>query len=525
VKKNPIPAWGLLAGVALTLGVARPAASQAFKHPGVINTRESLDFIRGRVQAGAQPWLGAYNELKAHSLASLSRVPRPRAVVECGPSSNPNNGCTDERDDAAAAYAQALLWYIDRDPARAQKAIQLMNAWSPVITDHTNHNARLQTGWAGSNWTKAAEIIRHTGAGWSSADVSRFRTMLLNVYYPEIQNGAGGGTNGNWELTMIDAMIGIGVFADDRAKFDRAVSMWRRRVPAFVYITSDGGTPVPPPGGSVNINTFWHNPGRFVEGLGQETCRDLGHLTFGLAPMLYTAETARIQGIDLYGEQSRRIRAGLEYNARIQNGWSGDGICGGTVNRNMSETLELGHNHYVKRLGFSMPHTLAFLQRVRPTNRGHHIVWETMTHGDIGSPSGGGGNLAQNRPVTVSSQPQPENPGSAAVDGSTATRWSATGYPQWLEVDLGSVRNIGRTQVVSYQDRAYQFRVEVRTTATGSFTEVVDRSSNTTPGTVASPITNTFAPTEARYVRITVTGAANYTGTWASLLEFRVFEQ
>jgi hypothetical protein len=355
-----------------------------FRHPGVINTRESLDFIKARVAAGAQPQTAAYNELLAHPLASLSRNPSPRSVVECGAYSNPNNGCTEERDDAAAAYANALLWYITGNTARAQKAIQYMDAWSPVITDHTEHNARLQTGWSGSNWTKAAEIIRHTGAGWSSTGISRFRTMLLNVYYPEIQNGAGGGVNGNWELTMIDAIMGIAVFADDRPKFDKALSMWRARTPAYIYITTDGSRPRNQPGGSFS-DGFWHNPGSYPEGLGQETCRDLGHLTFGFASMLYTAETALIQGVDLYNEQSRRIRSGLEYNARIQNGWSGDGICGGSVTRNMSETLELGYNHYVRRKGLSMPHTLQFIQSKRPTNRGHHIVWETMTHGDVGA--------------------------------------------------------------------------------------------------------------------------------------------
>ena len=355
-----------------------------FRHPGVINTRESLDFIKARIAAGAQPQTAAFGELMAHPLASLSRNPAPRSVVECGAYSNPNNGCTEERDDAAAAYAQALLWYFTGNTARAQKAIQYMDAWSAVITDHTEHNARLQTGWAGSNWTKAAEIIRHTGAGWSTTGISRFRTMLLNVYYPELQNGAPGGVNGNWELTMIDAIAGIGVFCDDRAKFDKAIAMWRARTPSYIYITTDGSRPKNPPGGT-SSDGFWYNPGSFVEGLGQETCRDLGHLTFGFAPMLYTAETALIQGIDLYTEQSRRIRAGLEYNARIQNGWSGDGICGGSINRNMSETLELGYNHYVIRKGFSMPHTLQFIQSKRPTNRGHHIVWETMTHGDVGA--------------------------------------------------------------------------------------------------------------------------------------------
>jgi len=359
-------------------------APGGFRHPGVLNTRESLDFVKAKIAANQQPWKGAFDELMAHSLASLSRNPAPRSVVECGAYSNPNNGCTEERDDAAAAYAQALLWYYTGDTARAQKAIQYMDAWSAVITDHTEHNARLQTGWSGSNWTKAAEIIRHTGAGWSTTGINRFRTMLLNVYYPELQNGAPGGVNGNWELTMIDAIAGIGVFCDDRAKFDKAIAMWRARTPSYIYITTDGSRPKNPPGGT-SSDGFWYNPGSFVEGLGQETCRDLGHLTFGFAPMLYTAETALIQGIDLYNEQSRRIRAGLEYNARIQNGWSGDGICGGTIDRNMSETFEVGYNHYVNRKGASMPHTLAFILSKRPTNRGHHIVWETMTHAELGS--------------------------------------------------------------------------------------------------------------------------------------------
>jgi hypothetical protein len=361
-----------------------PTPVGGFRHPGIINTRESLDFVKAKIAAGAQPWKAAYDELLANPLAALSRNPVPYDVVQCGAYSNPNIGCSQEHSDAAAAYANALLWYYTGDTARAQKAIQIMDAWSPVIKDHTDHNARLQTGWAGSNWTKAAEIIRHTGAGWSSTGISNFRNMLLNVYYPVLAPGAPGGVNGNWELTMIDAIAGIGVFCDDKPKFDKAIAMWRARTPTYIYITSDGSTPKDPPGGTAS-DAFWYNPGSYVEGLGQETCRDLGHLTFGFGPMLYTAETALIQGIDLYTEQSRRIRAGLEYNTRIQNGWTANGICGGTVDRSMSETLELGYNHYVNRKGFAMPYTLAFLQGIRPGNQTHHILWETLTHAELGS--------------------------------------------------------------------------------------------------------------------------------------------
>jgi len=349
-----------------------------FRHPGVINTRESLDFVKAKIAAGAQPWKAAYDQMRSSSLASLSRNPSPYAVVECGPYSNPNIGCSQERDDAAAAYAHALIWYISGTSANAQKSIQYMNAWSAKITDHTNSNAPLQTGWAGSNWTKAAEIIRHTGAGWASADVSRFRTMLINVYYNEIKGGSG--SNGNWELIMTDAIMGIGVFCDDTTIFNRALTLWRGRVPAYIYITSDGSGPKAPPGRSV---PNWYGA-RYVEGVAQETCRDLGHTSYGLAAMAYTAETARIQGVNLFAEQSRRMRAGYEYNTRLQSGWGDSGQCGGSIQRDMHDMGEVAYNNYVNRDGFSMPYTSSWLNSIRPVGQDHHMIWETVTHPNIG---------------------------------------------------------------------------------------------------------------------------------------------
>lgn len=124
------------------------AAPTTFAHPGVTVSRAQLDFARSKVDAGAQPWKGAFDQLLASKYASLDRTPKPRAVVECGSYSNPNYGCTDEREDAIAAYTDALAWYVTRDDRYAKKAIQLMDAWSAVIQDHTNSNAPLQTGWA-----------------------------------------------------------------------------------------------------------------------------------------------------------------------------------------------------------------------------------------------------------------------------------------------------------------------------------------------------------------------------------------
>ncbi len=130
-------------------------------------------------------------------------------------------------------------------------------------------------------------------------------------------------------------------------------------------------------------------------------------------------------------------------------------------------------------------------------------------------------NLALGKPVTFSGQ-QTGNEADKAVDGNTTTRWAVSPWPQWLEVDLGATYNLSKTEIVPYADRAYQYKVEVKTSATGSYTTVADATGNTTGGALLSA---TFAQTSARYVKLTITGAAGYTGGWATLYEFRVLGQ
>lgn len=130
-----------------------------------------------------------------------------------------------------------------------------------------------------------------------------------------------------------------------------------------------------------------------------------------------------------------------------------------------------------------------------------------------------GGNIALNKPVTFSAQ-QAGNEASSLVDGTTTAKWSAEAYPQWVQIDLGQNYAIDKTELVPYQDRAYQYKVEVSTDGT-NYTQVVNRTANTQGGAL---LTDTFDTVTARYVKLTVTGASNYSGGWISVNEFRVFE-
>ncbi|MFE3599208.1 alginate lyase family protein [Streptomyces sp. NPDC059142] len=359
------------------------AAPANFTHPGVNLNTAQLDFVRGKVQAGAQPWKSAYDAMEASRYASLSRTAKPRAVVECGSYSNPNNGCTDEREDAIAAYTDALAWYITRDDRYAQKAIQLMDAWSATLQDHTNSNAPLQTGWAGSSWPKAAEIIKHVYGNWPNS--GRFATMLRTVYLPEIINGSH--SNGNWELTMMEAAVSISVFLDDKASWDKAINTYLVRVPAYIYLASDGDLPRTVP--SQNLDTrakivsYWQGQSTFVTGLTQETCRDFVHTGYGISSVGHVYETARLQGQDLFPQVGERLRQALGFQSKyeVQAEPVPSSLCGGSVNRGLGPVTEVGFNALNTRLGYAMTNTQRLTEQQRPAGTNSlFVAWETLTN-------------------------------------------------------------------------------------------------------------------------------------------------
>jgi Alginate lyase len=354
-----------------------------FEHPGVLESGSQLDLARAKVRAGKEPWKSAYAQMRRSSYASLTWITYPRADVDCGSRSVPDHGCRDETNAAMGAYTDALIWYVGGDHRYAAKAIQHMDRWARVIRTHTNKNARLQTGWAGDMWARAAEIMRYSGAGWSSASIQRVAGMLRTVYLPTLLKGALT-ANGNWELIMTDAAIGISVFNNDHTSFDRAIALWRRRVPAYFYLTSDGPLPDSPGGairGRAAIVKYWQGQSRFVNGLSQETCRDFVHAGWGLDAATHTAETARIQGVDLYGEERDRLTKAMEFHAKYQNGakvpaW----LCGGKLNLGLGDVLEVGYNEYHNRLGIPLPQSKILIDRSRPSGADYFLAWESLTH-------------------------------------------------------------------------------------------------------------------------------------------------
>lgn len=125
------------------------------------------------------------------------------------------------------------------------------------------------------------------------------------------------------------------------------------------------------------------------------------------------------------------------------------------------------------------------------------------------------------RPVVCTGQ-QVGNEASRVDDGDVTTRWSASGFPQAVTIDLSAQYRLSNAMVVPYLDRAYRYRIETSTDKV-HWQLVVDRTTSTSTGSRLDD----FAPgtVNARYARLTVVGVYGVSTTWASIQEFAVFDR
>jgi hypothetical protein len=169
-----------------------------------------------------------------------------------------------------------------------------------------------------------------------------------------------------------------------------------------------------------------------------------------------------------------------------------------------TQTLNItGSGRYVRMYGTT-----------RATQYGYSL-WEFGVYGSLSGGSCGTANAALNQPATASSTENASFPASAAVDGNTGTRWSsAFSDPQWLQVDLGSSKNI--CQVTLDWETAYARAFQIQTSPDGSTWTTIF---STTTGTGGAQTLNVTG--SGRYIRMYGTVRATQYGY--SLWEFGVY--
>lgn len=333
-------------GVLLVVCSCSSASSeeQAFVHPGVMQTGEDLAFMKQKIEAGEEPWKAAWDTLRSQSYSSLDFQPEPQAHIVRGGYGDPNIGATEFAVSGRAAYSHALQWFVTEEQAHADKAIEILDAWSGAVWDFQQNDAKLLVGWTGGDFVNAAEILRHTDSGWEGEQVDQFERMLRTVFWPLIKDFFPE-ANGNWDAAMMYTMISMGVYLGDAEMYGRAVDK---------YLRGDGN-------GGLTKYIYPH-------GQAQESTRDQPHTQLGLDYLSRTAHVAWNQGEDLYGAADNRLALGYEYTARYM---LGEEVYtyGGPVSPQgrdvFRDIFEGAYQHYRHVKGLQMPYTRRALDRTR----------------------------------------------------------------------------------------------------------------------------------------------------------------
>lgn len=339
--------------------LVHPALAGEFVHPGGLHTQADFERMRAKVAAKESPWIDGWNALVRDRKAQSDYKPAPHRHMVSRQRA---------QDDATAAYLNALRWVISGEKEHAECAVRILNGWADTVKE-VPHGPD-QPGLSGipiGSFAVAAEVLR-LYPGWAEADREKFKRLLLDSFYPVchdflVRHNGSEDSNywANWDTCNMRAILAIGVFCDDRAKFDEAAA----------YFRNGRGM------GSIKHAVPFLYPG----GLGQwqESGRDQAHVMGGMGLLTEMCQVAWNQGLDLFGAEDNRLLAGGEYTAQYTL-WKGVPYTFYTnaaranhyyISRNYQGRLaashfELMYNHYVVRKGLKAPHVKLFAELRRP---------------------------------------------------------------------------------------------------------------------------------------------------------------
>ncbi|MDR0546411.1 MAG: alginate lyase family protein, partial [Dysgonamonadaceae bacterium] len=315
--------------------------SKPFVHPGMAQNQSDLNFMKQNVLSGKEPWKTAFAELKKQTPAGF--VPKAVSFVSEGPYGENSIGGKEFHESAMQAYHNAVLWSVSGDKTYANKAIEILNAWSYKLRSFDANNAKLNVGLFGYYFLNAAEILKYSNSGWDGKDQEQFKKMVMTVFYPTIEDFFTE-ANGNWDASMINTMLCIGIYTDNRDIFNRAVERfyWGPRnsgITKYVY-----------PGGQC-----------------QEATRDWGHVQLGIGEFAKAAQTTFTQGLDFYSVAQDRLAYAYEQNSQMFLGRDLD-VFGNLSKRDLDrykDIYESIYDYYTNVRGIELPNTKEIMLKAR----------------------------------------------------------------------------------------------------------------------------------------------------------------
>ncbi len=344
---------------------ALAATPTTFKHPGLFMTQARLDSMKAAwnspnasvMKTGYEAILNDARSSYSYSHQALSNVEVVGSAI--GPQEKRY------KDDAQAAYLNALRWVKTGDSRHRDKAVAILNDWARTfrtysVASGTNAaQVQLEAAWMLPVWVSAAEVIRRYNNGqaaWSQADINTFNGFV-DRQYNEAEKART--RVNNWAVSAGLAMMAAGVYQDNASRYAAGAQRITEMIPLSVFSS-----------GEVN----------------ELKDRDCTHPQYNLIGLSQAAEMSVIQTGDTSiwlwkasGETTPRLAKGLEYMAKSLLNGSGVRNCNGAYME--AGYMDIAVNGYMNR-GVAIPNFQQLAKQRRPDGGSNQFVgWTTATHG------------------------------------------------------------------------------------------------------------------------------------------------
>jgi len=336
-------------------------AQKPFVHPGVLHTQKDFDQLAMIVQKKISPAYDSYLLLKDNPRASADyKMNGPFKVISRDGEFAYTK--TKMETDFSAAYLNAIMWMVTKEPAHAKKSLEILEAYADTLTTiPATNDAPLLAGLEGLKIVYAAEVLRYTYKDMSAKQLAKITKMITGIFLPVLDTfyAARPYTNGNWGGIATKTYMAAAIFLDNHKMYKKAVD--------FYYNGNDNG----------NIKNYIDG----ATGQIQESGRDQGHSQLGIGALATVCEIAWKQGDDLYSALDNRLLKGFEYVARYNLGddnvpfktWKdiSGRYCDWTVISTVSRgrfipVYQMVYHHYHEIKGLPMPYTKQVIDKVGP---------------------------------------------------------------------------------------------------------------------------------------------------------------
>lgn len=150
-----------------------------------MHPEKQIQFVRQKIKQKQQPWLDAFLQLKSvadtcipHATHALVDFAVPGYYVDA---QMHRKNSLSLNADAFDAYACALAWKLTGEMKYAQKAIEVLNAWSKKNNAYSEADGSLVMSYAGTGLVIAARLMKESPY-WSVSDKALFTEWVQKVY-------------------------------------------------------------------------------------------------------------------------------------------------------------------------------------------------------------------------------------------------------------------------------------------------------------------------------------------------------